>query len=118
MTSSIICQRFGYCPAASEQRSIPFLSDLLTQSSINAIADTLCSEFGDLKPICDHLITSSESTQYAKVYLALLKNNSTIIDKDFRNEDLDTCDSCKNAVQTSKDFWLNSLVSMKDPHRL
>jgi len=67
--------------------------------------------------MCEHLISSIQGHRYAYVYSALLKNNPKLIDDDLReqmstNVNADVCDSCKNAVQTSKDFWGNALVRL------
>jgi len=83
------------------------------ESSIQDLSDKLCSNFEELKPICEHVITSIQNTRYFNVYMALLKNDQTLIDNDFREQITDTCDGCKNAIQSSKDFWINSLVRMK-----
>ena len=47
--------------------------------------------------------------------MALLKNDKKLIDDDLREQmtiksQADICNSCKNAVQSSKDFWNNALV--------
>jgi hypothetical protein len=65
--------------------------------------------------MCEHLMSSVQGQRYTYVYLALLKNNPKLIDDDLREQmatkvNTDVCDSCKNAVQTSKDFWGNALV--------
>jgi hypothetical protein len=86
-------------------------SDL--EASIQDSSDNLCSNFGELKPICEHVMTSTQNTRYMNVYMALLKNDPTFIDNDLREQSTDTCDGCKNAIQSSKDFWINSLVRMK-----
>jgi hypothetical protein len=85
-------------------------SDL--ESSIQDLSDKLCSNFNELKPICKHMI-SIQNTRYMNVYMALLKNNSTLIDNDLHEQSTDTCDGCKNAVKSSKDFWINSLVRIE-----
>ncbi len=78
-------------------------------------AHNICSEYGQFKAICQHLMNSVNSPRYAHVYLTLLKNDRKLIDDDLREQvqtkvNTDVCTSCKNAVQSSKDFWKNSLV--------
>ncbi|CAF4728744.1 unnamed protein product, partial [Rotaria magnacalcarata] len=73
------------------------------ESSIEASSDSLCSEFGDFKPICEQLIASKQYDRYAKVYLALLNNNQKLIDTDLHEQKADTCDQCKTMIQSSKD---------------
>jgi regulatory protein YycI of two-component signal transduction system YycFG len=80
-------------------------------------AHNICSEYGQLKSMCEHLMISVNSRRYAYVYLALLKNNPKLMDDDLREQmetkiNTNVCDSCKNAVQSSKDFWNNALVRM------
>jgi len=77
------------------------------------LSDNLCSNFENLKPICEHLLTSRQSDRYLNVYMAILKNNSTFIDEDLQKLNSNTCDACKNSVQSSKDFWINALVRLK-----
>ena len=60
--------------------------------------------------MCEHLLVSKQSARYMKVYLALLSGDTNRIDEDFKNQQANTCDACKNAVQSSKDFWTNALV--------
>jgi len=85
-------------------------SDL--ESSIQDLSDKLCSNFKELKPICKHMI-SIQNTRYINVYMALLQNNPTLIDNDLHEQSTDTCDGCKNAIQSGKDFWINSLVGIE-----
>jgi hypothetical protein len=42
--------------------------------------------------------------------MALLTNNPKLIDEDLHEQTTDTCDGCKNAVQSSKDVWVHTLV--------
>ena len=65
--------------------------------------------------MCEHLMASPQAHRYGYVYMALLTNNPKLIDDDLREQmatkvNTDVCDSCKNAVQSSKDFWSNALV--------
>jgi hypothetical protein len=109
--SLAFCQRFDYCSSALVHRSIPYLSNLMGGLTMEEFADNLCSQFGDSKAMCEHFITSAQSDRYVKVYNALMQNNLTLIDEDFHEQITDTCDGCKSAIQSSKDFWMNSLVS-------
>jgi hypothetical protein len=86
-------------------------SDL--DASIQDLSENLCSSFDEFKPICEQVFISTETTRYLNVYMALLKNNPAFIDQDFREHSTDTCDGCKNAVQSSKNFSLNALVREK-----
>jgi hypothetical protein len=79
-------------------------------SAMEDLANNLCFDFGNLKPICEHLISSLENIRYKHVYMAFLENNTSLIDQDFREQSTDTCDGCKNAVESGKTFWINSLV--------
>lgn len=111
-----LCQRFGFCSDLYSQRSIPFLSDLMstTYSNLNAameeISQNLCADLGDLQLPCQQLTTFKDNARYYQIYLAFLKNQKSIIDEDFRAQTTDTCDGCKKTVQTSKDFWTSTLV--------
>ncbi|CAF0969540.1 unnamed protein product [Rotaria sordida] len=120
INSLTFCQHFGLCLSKSSLRSIPFLSKLMTTfylnfgSSIEKFSDNLCLNFGDLKPICEHLMGSTQSTHYINIYMALLKNDPKLIDDVLRKPKTDTCDKCKNATQSSKDFLLNELESVRN----
>ena len=128
--SQTYCQRYGYC--ASET---PFyMSRVLANhigSDIEAINDRLeaaitsdiCFQHGQLRPMCEHLMASKDGHRFGYVYLALLKNNRKVIDDDLREQmqtkpNADVCQSCKNAVQSGKDFWKNSLVRLIETPRL
>ncbi|CAF3652448.1 unnamed protein product [Adineta steineri] len=110
-----VCQNSGFCSSLSAEQSVQFFSDLMTNTFSNfELPDDICSNFGDLKTICTHLLTSKQSARYGNIYMAFVKNNLTIIDEDLRAQNTDSCDTCKNAVQSSKDFWLNTLESIRD----
>ncbi|CAF3349410.1 unnamed protein product [Rotaria sp. Silwood2] len=118
--SSVFCQHFGLCSSISSSRSIPYLSKLMTTfylnfgSSIEKFSDNLCLKFGDLKSICEHIMASTESDHYVKIYMAFLKNNPKLIDDDLRKQKTDACDQCKNATQSSKDYLMNELETVRD----
>lgn len=112
-----LCQRFGFCSDVySDRRSIPFLTDLMAttytnlDSAMDEIAENLCADLGDFKLVCQHLTTFKDNARYYNVYLAFVKNQTERIDQDFRAQSTNTCDGCKQAVQTAKDFWTNTLV--------
>ena len=65
--------------------------------------------------MCEHLMSSVNGQRYARMYTALLTNNPKLIDDDLREQvatdvHADVCQSCKNAVQSVKNFWASSLV--------
>jgi len=65
--------------------------------------------------MCEHLMASPQAQRYGYVYMALLTNNPKLVDDDLREQmatkaNVNVCDACKNAVQSSKDFWSNALV--------
>lgn len=111
-----LCQRFGFCSDVYSQRSIPFLTDLMstTYSNLDAamdeISQNLCADLGDFQLPCQHLTTFKNNARYHQIYLAFLTNEVSLIDADIRKQTTSTCDGCKQAVQTSKDFSTNALV--------
>ncbi|UJR26420.1 hypothetical protein I4U23_007752 [Adineta vaga] len=121
-----VCQHLGYCLSENAFEPSTTLLRLrsLAQHQTKILEERLqahdiCSEFGHSKTICEHLMTSVDSRRYAYVYLSLLTNNPTLIDEDLREHlstkvNADVCQSCKNAVQSTKDFWANSLDSVRD----
>jgi hypothetical protein len=124
INSQKLCQRLGYCLAENSFEPSVALLRLrnLVQHQTKTLEERLekhdiCSEFGQFKSICEHLMISEKSQRYEYLYSALLKNNPKLIDDDLReqmatNVNSDVCDSCKNAVQSSKDFWGNALVRL------
>ncbi|CAF1468938.1 unnamed protein product, partial [Rotaria sordida] len=119
INSQNLCQHLGYCtlvntlePSATLLR-LRILVEHQTKTLEERLqANDICSEYGQLRPMCEHLIASPESHRYAHIYMALLKNNPKLIDDDLRqqitsNVSVDVCDSCKNAIQSSKDFLNN-----------
>ncbi len=111
-----LCQRIGFCSMEDPQSPIPFLSDLTNSvhldlnSNIEDLSENICANFEDVKPICEHLIGSTTNIRYKNIYMALLKNNPSLIDQNLRPLNANTCDACKNAVQSGKNFSLNALV--------
>lgn len=120
--SQIYCQRYGYCAP----QSTFYMSRVLAThigSDIEGINDRLeaaitsdiCFQHGQMRPMCEHLMASKEAHRYGYMYLAFLKNNPKLFDDDLREQmqtktNADVCTSCKNAVQSAKDSWMNSLV--------
>ena len=129
INAQTFCQRYGYCAPERSSGLTSFQSRLsdnphhhvgssiesLDQRLEVSLSSDLCFQFGQMKPMCDQLMASPLSQRYANVYLALLKNNPKLVDDDLRahlatKPTVDICTACKNAVQSSKDFWTNSLV--------
>ncbi len=120
--SQSLCQRLGYClsdssfePSATVLRLKSLLQHQTKTLEERLDAHEICSEYGQFKTICEHLINSVDSHRYVHVYLALLKNDRKLIDDDLRENiqtklNADVCESCKNAVESSIDFWKNTLV--------
>ncbi|CAF4418897.1 unnamed protein product, partial [Adineta steineri] len=85
--SQTYCQRYGYCPAEQSSQTA-YMSHLLLKannhigSSIEgldqrleaALASDICFQYGQLRPMCEHLMSSPQAHRYASVYMALLKN--------------------------------------------
>jgi hypothetical protein len=125
MNSETLCEKLGYCISETsfELSSTNLRLRSLVQHQTKTLdqrleSHNICSEYGQLKPMCEHLMVSPSSGRYAYVYMSLLKNNPKLIDDDLREQmaskiNTDVCDGCKNAVQSSKDFWINALVRMK-----
>lgn len=142
INSPTFCQRYGYCSAETSSQSDTHVSRLLGSSYQNvgsaiealdqrleaALSSDICFQYGQLKPLCEHLLASPQGQRYAHIYMAVLKNNPKLIDDDLRdqlatNVNADVCDSCKSAVQSSKDFFNNALVRaiqklLKEFHRI
>ena len=121
-TSQSLCQRVGYCfadsssePSATALRLKGLLQHQTKTLEERLEAHEICSEYGQFKTVCEHLLTSVDSHRYVRVYLALLKNDRKLIDDDLREKvqtklNADVCNSCKSAVESSIDFWKNTLV--------
>jgi hypothetical protein len=120
--TQMICQQVGYCTTANSFNPSPIqlrLRNLVRHQTqtLDQRLEThdICSQFGQLKPMCEHLMSSPVGHRYSYVYNALLQNNTKWIDDDLReqmatNPNVDLCTTCKTAVQSAKDFWINSLV--------
>ena len=137
INSQKLCQRYGYCAPEHSSETIGYHSRLLGNpyhhigSSIEALdlrletalSSDLCFQYGQLRPMCEQLLASTQGHRYAAVYKAIMKDDTKFIDDDLR-EQLQTkpgdavCDACKNAVQSGKDFWINSLVRLTLPFSL
>ncbi|CAF3915477.1 unnamed protein product [Adineta steineri] len=120
------CQRIGYC--LSENLHEPSETTLRLKSLVQQQTQTLeerlqahdiCAEFRESKTMCEHIMISVNNHRYAYIYMSLLKNNPKLIDDDLREQmstdvHADVCQSCKDAVQSSKDFWGNNLESVRN----
>lgn len=123
------CQRYGYCPTENSSQTPLYLSRLLINaqqhvgSSIEALDERfetalstdICFQYGQLRPMCEHLLSSPKNHRYNYVYMALLKNNPKLIDDDLREQmatsvNADVCASCKDSIESSKTFLNNALV--------
>ena len=121
-SSKDLCERLGYClkeitwePSATLLRLRTLVQHQKKSLEERLEAHNICSEYGQLKKMCEDLLISVDNRRYAKIYLALLTNNLKLVDDDIREQlqttvNADICNSCKNAVQSSKDFWKNALV--------
>lgn len=121
-SSENLCERLGYClkeitwePSATLLRLRSLMQHQTKPLEERLEAHKICSEYGTLKDMCEHLMISVNSHRYARVYLAVLTNNPKLIDDDLREQmqtkvSADVCTSCKNAIQSSKQFWKNALV--------
>jgi hypothetical protein len=124
INSQTYCQRYGYCISqpilynsriSANPQHIGSSIEALDLRFEAALSSDICFQYGQLTPMCDHLMASPQGQRYAYVYMALLKNDRKLIDDDLREQmstkvNTDVCDTCKNAVQSSKDFWNNALV--------
>ncbi|CAF3582670.1 unnamed protein product [Rotaria socialis] len=131
INSQTYCQRYGYCSSDRSSQTSLYLSRLLIHSNHHvgssiealdqrfesALSSDICFQYGQLRPMCDHLLASPQGHRYANVYMAILKNNPKLIDDDLREQmatkaTTNFCDSCKNAIESSKDFLNNALDSV------
>jgi hypothetical protein len=118
------CQRYGYCSTEVSSYMARVLANHVG-SDIEAIDDRfqfaissdICFQYGQLRPMCEHLMASPQGHRYSYVYLALLTNNRKLIDDDIREQmqtkaNDNVCDSCKDAVQSAKVYWKSALVRL------
>ena len=125
-----LCQRYGYCaPEYSSQTTLyrsaisnnPYQHIGSSLEALNLRFETslktdLCFQYGQLRPICEHIMASPNSRRYAYMYRAILQNNPKLFDDDLREQlstsvNTDVCTACKNTAQSAKDFWINAVVS-------
>jgi hypothetical protein len=131
-----ICKHLGYCEGSDVDNTA---SKVLFESKISNVAGSpslwaelldqqleahftkdVCSEFTESQALCIHLAASIDGHRYAKLYMAMLHNDTTWIDKSIRKEVQssqggskgDLCEACKNVVQSSKTIYLQLLVSV------
>jgi hypothetical protein len=125
--SRTYCERYGYCSSQSTKYMSRLSADpyhhigsdleALDVRFEAALSSDICFQYGQLKPMCEHLLSSPQGHRYVYVYMAILKNNPKLMDDDLREQmetkvNTNVCDSCKNAVQSSKDFWNKASVRM------
>jgi nicotinamide riboside kinase len=132
----MVCKHLGYCDTVSTDNvaskslmppkiaamfGSPSLSvGLLDQQLETYLTQNVCNEFEQLQTFCVHLAASIDSRRYAKLYMAVLDNDTKWIDNDLRKQvqsaqagtNVNICDACKNVIQSSKDFFLQALVSV------
>jgi hypothetical protein len=131
-----VCEHLGYCKKKAEDN---VASKLMKESKIETAVDSpslwlelldqqletyftkdVCNEFKKWQALCIHLAASVDGRHYAKIYMAMLNNDTTWIDNDIRKEaqsvqvgsNVDLCGACKNVVQSSTTFYLQILVSV------
>lgn len=122
-----VCKHLGYCTESIEKSKIERIVDspsvwleLLDQKLENHFTKDVCNEFEHLQAICTQLAASVDGRRYAKMYMAMLHNDTTWIDNDIREttelsqagSNTDTCETCKNIVQSSTTFNLQIVVSV------
>jgi len=124
------CERYGYCltpPSTSYMAHLlanPTRHSAALDSGFHdrleiAIRQDICFQYGQFRPMCEHLMASKQAHRFNYIYMSLLKNNPKLIDDDLREQleskpNQDVCSSCKQSVQTAIDFWKNSLDSVRD----
>jgi hypothetical protein len=131
----MVCKRLGYCDTLSKdvgatellKKSIgdavidsPSLShELLIQKLETYLTENVCDQFEHMQTLCIQVVASSDSHRYAKIYMAILHNDTKRLDNDLQKEtqliqaglNVDLCGACKNVIQSSKNSYLQILVS-------
>jgi hypothetical protein len=112
----LVCKHIGYCERATND-------DVESESSLDRKlylhVTQICGDFEQMQAMCAHIVASNESHRYAEIYMAILHNDSKWIEDDLRKQmpstaasrQIDLCGTCKSAVQSSTDFYLQVLVS-------
>jgi hypothetical protein len=132
----MVCKHLGYCETVSEDNAAskllmepkigtvigsPSLSVGLLDQQLEAhLTNDVCSKFEQLQTLCIHLAASIDGRHYAKLYMAVLDNDTKWIDNDLRKQaqsaqagaNADLCGACKNVIQSAKDFFLQNVVSV------
>jgi hypothetical protein len=133
-----ICKHLGYCKALPENDSV---SKLLVEPKISTVDDSpslwlglldqqleayltknVCGEFEQLQKLCIHLAASIDNRRYAKIYMAVLRNDTKWIDSSLHEEvqsvqasaNVGLCDVCKNIIQSSANSYLQILETVHD----
>lgn len=125
--STNICQRLGYCLVehSSEPSETTLRLKQLLQYQTKTLeqrlqAHGICSEFGQFNGICEQILNSKDYQRNYAFYMSVLKNNPQLIDEHLREQikdsrsTTDACASCKNIVESSKDFWSNTIESTRN----
>jgi len=131
----MVCKHLGYCDTLSKDGGAtellkkstgdavidsPSLShELLIQKLETYLTENLCDQFEHMQTLCIHVAASSDSHRYAKIYMAILHNDTKRLDNDLQKEtqliqaglNVDLCGACKNVIQSSKNSYLQILVS-------
>ncbi|CAF0857235.1 unnamed protein product, partial [Didymodactylos carnosus] len=135
-----ICQHLGFC-SADHSSLLNSHSEMLVHTqysqldSLNErlgvykklnkslktyIQNEVCLRYGQLAPLCKHIIGSVNSMEYEKVYLALLTKNTYYIRQDVDEKlaehkrlNIDVCQGCKDVVQATKDFWTQAIETVR-----
>jgi hypothetical protein len=98
----------------------PSLSnELLIQQLEIYLTNNVCDQFEHMQTLCIHVAASSDSHRYAKIYMAIIHNDTKGLNNDLQKEtqltqaglNVDLCAACKNVIQSSKNSYLQILVS-------
>lgn len=114
----LVCKHLGYCEKRATNDDVASESSLDRQLQLH-VTQEICGDFEQMQAMCAHILASNESCRYTEIYMAILDNDSKWIDDDLRKQmpsttadrTMDICGTCKSAVQSSKDFFLQVLVS-------
>lgn len=114
----LVCKHLGYCEKRATNDDVASESSLDRQLQLH-VTQEICGDFEQMQAMCAHILASNESCRYTEIYMAILDNDSKWIDDDLRKQmpsttadrTMDICGTCKSAVQSSKDFYLQVLVS-------
>ncbi|CAF1264556.1 unnamed protein product [Adineta steineri] len=132
----MVCKHLGYCTTAPEndssikiltesnknivQQFPSFTSESIEQHLEVYLTQDVCNKFDNFQALCVHIVASSDSHRYTKIYMTVLDNDTKWFDNDLRKEaqltrttgDMNQCDECNSAIQSSKDFYLQKLETV------